>query len=120
MMRYTVDHDFIRQWIEYYGGLPALRVQPHRERREIEISWEGRVPELTPMSWQEFFEWFESENLSFGFSDEGAVDPRYVLFKDRDEVELFDPIMRAEERNFDPSDPFIKRKEWKYDKPHRE
>lgn len=121
-MQYTVDHEFIRQWIETSGGLPAIRVgslQPNGAH--IEISWTKNNPDATPIGWGEFFEWFEAENLAFGYPDDQSIDPRYFEFASRDDVPASEPSMHAEDHIAAAShDPFADKKEWQYDKPHRD
>lgn len=89
----TTDHETIRRWVEERGGDPAhveatadedgvgiLRLQfPDTERDHDEIK---------PITWDEFFEKFEDENLAFVYQEETEGDrmSRFYKFVDRDSV----------------------------------
>jgi hypothetical protein len=66
----TTDHDRIRQWAEERGGRPA-KVAGTDDIRIDFPSFPGEEEEsLQLISWEEFFDRFEEENLVFMFRDE--------------------------------------------------
>lgn len=81
----TTDHDEIKQWIEGRGGKPAgvkdtggggdpgiLRV---------EFPGQGSDEQLEELSWDEFFNKFEDNNLAFLYQDETADGEQSRFFK---------------------------------------
>lgn len=89
----TTNHDEIRQWVEERGGHPA-RVKG-TERGESAgllridypgFSGEGRLEEI---SWDEFFETFEENNLAFLYQEEtkDGKQSRFSKLVDRDKAE---------------------------------
>jgi len=66
----TTDHDRIRQWAEERGGRPA-KVAGTDDIRIDFPSFPGEEEEsLEVISWEEFFDHFEEENLVFMFREE--------------------------------------------------
>jgi hypothetical protein len=70
----TTNHDEIRQWVEKRGGRPA-RVKGTAEASSagvLVIDYPGYSGEetLEPISWEEFFEGFEENNLAFLYQDD--------------------------------------------------
>lgn len=70
----TTDHDAIRRWVEQRGGHPATvkRTASREEPGVLRIDYPGYSGEesLEPISWDEFFEKFEKENLAFLYQEE--------------------------------------------------
>src|SRR5436305_4288593 len=69
----TVDHDEIRRWVEQRGGYPA-RVKGTGRGSDpgvLRIDYPGYSGEdtLERIEWDEFFEWFERDNLAFLYQD---------------------------------------------------
>jgi hypothetical protein len=66
----TTKHEEIRSWVEERGGRPA-RV---KGTGVLVIDYPGYSGEetLEPISWEEFFEEFEENNLAFLYQDETA------------------------------------------------
>ncbi|PZN34718.1 MAG: hypothetical protein DIU71_01815 [Proteobacteria bacterium] len=73
----TTDHDTIRRWVEKHGGSPA------RVRRTggaggaddpgiLRIDFPGFSGEesLEKISWEQFFEWFDKNELALLYQDE--------------------------------------------------
>jgi hypothetical protein len=65
----TTDHETIRRWVEERGGHPA-RVKGTGGNGDpglLRIDFPGYSGEdtLEPISWEEFFEGFERNNLAF-------------------------------------------------------
>ena len=90
----TTDHETIRRWVEERGGSPAhveatadgddpglLRLQFPDTKRDHE--------EIEPISWEQFFEKFEDENLALVYQDETETGrmSRFYKFVDRETVQ---------------------------------
>lgn len=73
----TTDHEVIRQWAESRGGRPAAVKRTHDEEGAgiIRIDFPGYkgAESLEPISWDEFFEQFESRSLAFLYQDRTAT-----------------------------------------------
>ena len=73
----TTDHEAIRRWAEERGGRPALALeqqdQPLGLRIEFPEDREGAEELLRPISWDEFFQKFDEDNLVFLYRDEPWV-----------------------------------------------
>jgi hypothetical protein len=68
----TTDHEFIRDWVERRGGVPAA-ARRRRGGTAVQIEYRGtpaRQP-LVPIAWDEFFDWFERNGLAFQYKDGG-------------------------------------------------
>ncbi|MCC6553095.1 MAG: helix-hairpin-helix domain-containing protein [Polyangiaceae bacterium] len=93
----TIDHDFIRRWVEERGGTPA-HVKRSGGRRGpddpgiLRIDFPGWSGEgtLEPISWEQWFEAFEANRLAFLHQDEklGDQPSRFNKLVSRDTVEL--------------------------------
>jgi hypothetical protein len=71
----TVDHDTIRQWVEKHGGCPA-HVKSTGSKDDpgiLRIDFPGFSGQqsLEKISWDEFFESFDANELAFLYQDEG-------------------------------------------------
>ena len=69
----TTDHDEIRRWVEERGGRPA-RVKTTGSGEDpgllrINFPGYGRRDTLEDISWEEFFEKFDSKKLAFLYQD---------------------------------------------------
>lgn len=70
----TTDHDMIRRWAEERGGRPAAVVSPMPEQTAggLRIDFpdydSGEV--LQEITWAEFFDKFEEQNLVFMYQEE--------------------------------------------------
>jgi len=72
----TTDHDEIRRWAEERGGRPALALEQHDQPLGLRIEFpedRGKEDELQLISWEEFFEKFDEDNLVFLYRDEPWV-----------------------------------------------
>ncbi|MFN2533321.1 MAG: hypothetical protein ABR555_18715 [Pyrinomonadaceae bacterium] len=72
--RVTTDHDEIRRWVEERGGNPA-RVKSTGSKDDVglvRIDYPGFSggDTLEEISWEEFFEAFEENNLAFLYQEE--------------------------------------------------
>src|SRR5436305_5959384 len=65
----TTDHDEIRQWVEARGGYPAhvTRTESGDDPGVLRIDYPGYSGQdtLERIDWDEFFDWFERDKLSF-------------------------------------------------------
>lgn len=88
--RTTTDHDEIRRWVEKRGGAPVC-VKGTGSRKDIgilRIDFPGGAGEesFQPISWDEFFNKFEENNLAFLYQDQTAdgSESRFVKLISRD------------------------------------
>lgn len=89
-MPVTTDHDVIRKWVETREGRPA-RVRNTEGKRGgvIRVDYPGYTGEaLQTISWEEFFEVFEANNLAFLFQDKkkDGSESRFSKMIDRDSI----------------------------------
>jgi hypothetical protein len=69
----TTDKKAIKEWIEERKGWPAVQIKTNGNRKE-NILWVG-FPEasthknLQKITWEEFFEKFDQEQLTFLYQD---------------------------------------------------
>lgn len=80
--RTTTDHDEIRRWVEERGGRPAaVKSTSGGDAGLLRIDFPGYRGEdsLEEISWEEFFEKFEQNNLAFLYQDEtsGGQESRF-------------------------------------------
>lgn len=88
----TTDHDTIRKWVEERGGKPAT-VKGTSDKGEdagiLRIDFPGGAEaSLEEISWDEFFEKFDSKNLAFLYQEESSEGDKsyFNKFVDRDSV----------------------------------
>ena len=86
----TTDHDEIRKWVEERGGFPA-RVKGTESRNSaglLRIDYPGYSGEqrLEEITWGEFFEAFDENNLAFLYQDKtkDGKESRFSKLVDRD------------------------------------
>jgi hypothetical protein len=83
--RVTTDHDEIRRWTEERGGWPATVKATEKGGKPgiLRIDYPGFSGEdtLDKISWEEFFEAFDQNNLAFLYQDE--KDSRFSKLIDR-------------------------------------
>lgn len=82
----TTDHREIRRWIEERGG-SAATVRATEENGKpgiLRVDYPGFSGEdtLDKISWEEFFDAFEKNNLAFLYQDD--KDSRFSKFVERD------------------------------------
>ncbi|MFL6196636.1 MAG: hypothetical protein ACJ75H_20810 [Thermoanaerobaculia bacterium] len=75
--RTTTDHEEIRRWAEERGGKPAAVVSSSDEEQEkiaggLRIDFPGldNDEDLREITWTEFFDKFEEQNLVFMYQEE--------------------------------------------------
>ncbi|HEX9161581.1 MAG TPA: hypothetical protein VF980_07715 [Thermoanaerobaculia bacterium] len=86
----TVDHNEIRRWVEGRGGYPAhvKRTGEDDDPGVLRIDYPGFSGQgtLERISWDEWFDWFDRDNLAFLYQDES--DSRFSKLVDRKTVDL--------------------------------
>jgi len=87
----TIDHDTIRKWVEQRGGHPAT-VKSTGDQDEpgiLRIDFPGYSGKetLEEISWEEFFQKFDEENLAFLYQEQtaGGDVSRFSKFIDRED-----------------------------------
>ncbi|HKH46687.1 MAG TPA: hypothetical protein VKM72_18675 [Thermoanaerobaculia bacterium] len=71
----TTDHDKIRRWAEERGGRPAAVVSAEDEQQiagglRIDFPDYDSGEDLQEITWAEFFDKFEEQNLEFMYEEE--------------------------------------------------
>ena len=68
----TTDHDAIREWVEARGGKPASVKGTGDDIGILRIDFPGYsgADKLEPITWEQFFEKFEENNLEFFYQEE--------------------------------------------------
>jgi iron-sulfur cluster repair protein YtfE (RIC family) len=90
----TIDHDEIRAWVEARGGCPARVKRTGREGDPgiLRIDFPGfsGVRTLEKISWDEFFDWFEKNELAFLHQDTTTQgkQSRFSKLVSRDSVDV--------------------------------
>ncbi len=81
----TTDHETIRRWVEERGGRPASVKETGSgdDPGILRIDFPGRGDDdaLEEISWEEFFEAFEENNLAFLYQEETASGDESRFFK---------------------------------------
>lgn len=86
----TTDHDTIKRWVEERDGYPATVEQSGEggEPGVLRIDFPGYSGEeaLERITWDEFFDKFEAENLAFLYQEElsDGEESRFFKFVSRD------------------------------------
>lgn len=89
----TTDHRKIQQWTEERGGWPARVKGTNKANNSgiLRIDYEGFTGEdtLERISWDEFFEGFEENELAFLYQDKvsGGKSSRFSKLIDRNSEE---------------------------------
>jgi hypothetical protein len=82
----TTDHQVIRRWIETHKGHPAVVRATAGTRPSsaglLRVDFEPAEESLEEVSWDDFFETFDSNNLAFLYQDEKQS--RFHKFVSRD------------------------------------
>jgi hypothetical protein len=80
----TTDHEEIRRWVEEHGGRPAtVRDTGNGGAGVLRIDFPGGAgeDELEPISWDEWFEKFDQNNLAFLYQEEKSSGEDSTFFK---------------------------------------
>ena len=86
----TTDHDTIKEWVEARGGVPATvkRTEKNGEPGLLRIDYPGvgEDDEFDQLSWDEFFEAFEDNDLAFLYQEKtkDGKESRFSKFVSRD------------------------------------
>ncbi|HKP38945.1 MAG TPA: hypothetical protein VJT71_18955 [Pyrinomonadaceae bacterium] len=87
MAETTTDHTKIKDWVSARGGQPARVKGTDQKGGVLRIDYPGYSGEetLEPISWSEFFEGFERNNLAFLYQDESpdGAESRFSKLIDR-------------------------------------
>lgn len=79
----THDHDIIRDWVEERGGVPSI-VRASEDASGggfLRIDFGEQEEDLDEISWDQFFEIFERNNLDFVYQDESDDMEESLFFK---------------------------------------
>src|SRR4051794_26576121 len=86
----TIDRDEIRRWVEDRGGFPAHvpRTEGEGDPGVLRIDYPGFSGEdsLERIDWEQWFKWFDRDNLAFLYQPEG--ENRFSKLVDRDSVDV--------------------------------
>lgn len=91
--RSTIDHDEIRAWVEARGGCPARVKRTGRggDPGILRIDYPGYSGKQTleKISWDDFFRWFDENELAFLHQDKtaGGKQSRFSKLVSRDSIE---------------------------------
>ena len=81
----TTDHDEIRRWVEDHDGRPASvkGTEGGDQAGVLRIDFPGGAgpDELEHISWEQWFEKFEAENLAFLYQERKASGEDSTFFK---------------------------------------
>ena len=84
----TVDHSTIKKWVDSRDGFPAVVSETASAEGSglLRIGFDERDDALEQISWDKFFEVFESENLSFLYQEkvDGGSQSRFCKFVARE------------------------------------
>jgi len=87
----TTDHETIRRWAEERGGHPAAVSATHKGKDVGILRIDFGEPDegLEEISWDDFFDKFDEENLAFLYQEEtqDGKTSRFFKFVQRDEDE---------------------------------
>jgi hypothetical protein len=82
--RTTTDHEEIRRWVEEHGGKPAIvRGTRDGDSGVLRIDFPGGSgeDELEPVSWDEWFQMFDRNDLAFLYQERKAGGEDSTFFK---------------------------------------
>jgi hypothetical protein len=85
----TTDHNIIRTWTERRDGKPARVKDTERSGDDtgiLRIAFDTDQEALEPITWDEFFDKFERENLAFLYQEQtrDGKTSRFFKFVNRD------------------------------------
>lgn len=80
----TTDHRIIKRWTEERNGKPAIVEGTGNTDGPdglLRIKFSDKDDKLEPISWDDFFEIFEDNDLEFLFQEETAAGEKSRFFK---------------------------------------
>ena len=80
----TIDHDTIRAWADRRDGQPARVKDTERGGDDagiLRIAFDIDQESLEPISWEEFFDKFEKEELAFLYQEQTSDGALSRFFK---------------------------------------
>jgi hypothetical protein len=84
----TTDHEKIKKWAEMRSAVPctAESIEEPDDRTILRFGFQNKEEDLEAVSWDEFFEAFERNNLAFLYQDRTATGraSRFYKFVSRD------------------------------------
>jgi hemerythrin superfamily protein len=100
----TIGHDTIRHWVQRRGGKPA-HIESTRRGADpgilrIDVPGLGGPHALRELAWDEFFEWFDRNNLALLYHDEESS--RFNKLVNRHAVALVDQVQPGDDRTEAP------------------
>lgn len=85
----TTNHEVIRHWIEAHNGHPSVVRATEGTRKGsaglLRVDFDEPEDSLEEISWDDFFDTFDSQKLAFLYQDEEQS--RFHKFVDRDSVD---------------------------------
>ena len=70
----TIDHETIREWVEKHGGCPAHVKKTGQDDDpgilRIDFTGFSGQDSLEQISWEQFFEWFDENELALLYQDD--------------------------------------------------
>lgn len=80
----TSLHDEIRTWVKARGGKPEIITSHTNNKRQLKIEFNNHKPSDThhAISWEEFFNFFDNNNLLFLYQETtlAGVQSRFYKF----------------------------------------
>lgn len=78
----TTDPEIIRKWMEDRGGKPAkVKGTEAGGTALLRIQFDEKQDKLEPMTWEEFFDQFEKNDLAFLYQEETKEGEQSRFFK---------------------------------------
>ncbi|MCW9054414.1 MAG: hypothetical protein OQJ98_00285 [Candidatus Pacebacteria bacterium] len=107
--RYTKNFSNVKKWIESHGGFPVVISGVTDEDTDrplvMDIAFDPNNTEVERIEWEEFFDWFERENLALRYNNDAEGYSAFELV-DRDRVRSeLEPELEA----IDSGDPDVLR-----------
>ena len=85
----TTDHQVIRRWIESRNGHPSVVTATQSRKKGstglLRVDFDEPEDSLEEISWDDFFDTFDTNNLAFLFQEE--TQSRFHKFVNRDSVD---------------------------------
>jgi hypothetical protein len=81
----TTEHGEIRQWAEERGARPSVVARDGEKTELLRFDFGEKAEALEEISWEEFFDIFDRNNLAFLYQEEtsGGGESRFNKFVSR-------------------------------------